>query len=337
MPPPPRSTANPAPVRPSGSVRRTSSVDVSWPDGLDGERLFVGAARDLWTPVAGEDGLVLSQGRFEARLTADKTITAIVTEPASAGASALVGARAGGHLRMLLREAMPELASGAHPLYLALDDLSGSALVSAFAPTQWVTPARPRREDGRAKAQDERVKTPPVDVCWGLQPGSSGADSMVSPGDIANADAGDLRNPRDAMGWHAFFEHAGAGFRRARRIDLTRDEAAGVIRIDSAFQDSATRPDGSRLAIHEYLLRATADIATLEVLSIAPEARVLPFPECPGAMANVQRLVGRNLAEIREEVLAQLRGPEGCTHLNDALRALADVPKLMDRIAASPE
>lgn len=336
MPPPPRRTANPAPVRTSGSVRRTSSVDVSWPDGLDGERLFVGAARDLWTPVAG-DGLVLSQGRFEARLTADKTITAIVAEPASPGIAALVGARAGGHLRMLLREVMPEIASGAHPLYLALDDLSGSALVSTFASAQWLAAERRSCERESERTPPTRVTTPPADVCWGLQAGSSGVTGNLDTGDIADADAGDVRNPLDAMGWHAFFEPTGTGFRRARRIDVTWDETVGVIRIDSAFQDSAARRDGSRLAIHEYLLRATADITTLEVLSIAPEARVLPFPECPGAMANVQRLVGRNLAEIREEVLAQLRGPEGCTHLNDALRALADVPKLMDRIAASPE
>jgi hypothetical protein len=31
-------------------------------------------------------------------------------------------------------------------------------------------------------------------------------------------------------------------------------------------------------------------------------------------------------------VVAQLRGPEGCTHLNDALRALADVPRLVEQL-----
>ena len=51
-------------------------------------------------------------------------------------------------------------------------------------------------------------------------------------------------------------------------------------------------------------------------------------------MANTQRLVGRTLHEIREAVLEQLRGPKGCTHLNDALRALAEVPKLAGYLAA---
>ena len=102
----------------------------------------------------------------------------------------------------------------------------------------------------------------------------------------------------------------------------------GLLTIDSAFQDSAKKQDGGRTAIHEYLLRVTADPDTLEVLSLEPDARILPFPECPGAIHNTQRLVGSSLADIRDEVLRQLRGPEGCTHLNDAMRALADVPVL---------
>ncbi|MFC0206126.1 DUF2889 domain-containing protein [Novosphingobium soli] len=332
LPPPPRSTANPAPVRVAGSVRRTSSIDVSWPDGVEGQRLFVGAARDLWTPAAGAEGLTLAQGRFEARMTEDKTITAIAADPAPAGIEQLVGARAGGHLRMLLREALPDLVARADPLYLVLDDLSGTALVSAFAWSQWYPDWAERLRQRLGEEQHAALMAQRVNVCWGLQEGNSGVRPGGVPEDVASADAGDVRNPSDPQGWHALSDHAGAGFRRVRRIDVTCDAAAGVIRIDSAFQDSAAKVDGGRVAIHEYLLRATADIATLEVLSIVPEARILPFSECPGAVANTQRLVGRKLGAIREEVLAQLRGPEGCTHLNDALRALADVPALVRQI-----
>jgi hypothetical protein len=32
-------------------------------------------------------------------------------------------------------------------------------------------------------------------------------------------------------------------------------------------------------------------------------------------------------------VLRDLRGTAGCTHLNDALRALAEVPKLVEQLA----
>jgi len=334
LPPPPRATANPAPVRTAGSVRRTSSIDVSWPDGIEGQRLFVGAARDLWTPLAGEDGLTLAEGRYEVRMTEDKTITAIHAIPSPEGIAALVGARAGGHLRGLLRDELPGLVADAHPLYLVLDDLSGTALVSSFAWSQWYPDWADRLREKLGDEQHDRMMASRVNVCWGLQEGNIGVSGDVDPEKVANADAGDLRNPVDPLGWHALSDHEGPGFRRARRIDVTRDEAAGLIRIDSAFQDSAMRRDGTRVAIHEYVLRATADIATLEVLSMEPEARILPFPECPGAVANTQRLVGRNLAEIREEVLAHLRGPDGCTHLNDALRALADVPELAGRIGS---
>ena len=75
----------------------------------------------------------MAEGSYRARLKEDKTITAIESDPAPEGLSQLVDARAGGHLRMLLREVMPDLIAKTHPLYLVLDDLSGAALVSAFA------------------------------------------------------------------------------------------------------------------------------------------------------------------------------------------------------------
>jgi hypothetical protein len=50
---------------------------------------------------------------------------------------------------------------------------------------------------------------------------------------------------------------------------------------------------------------------------------------------NARRLIGARLPEMRDAVLGQLRGPEGCTHLNDALRALAEVPKLTEYLATA--
>jgi Protein of unknown function (DUF2889) len=46
------------------------------------------------------------------------------------------------------------------------------------------------------------------------------------------------------------------------------------------------------------------------------------------AVANVGRLVGTPLTRLRTVVLERLRTTGGCTHLNDALRALAEVPIL---------
>ena len=44
--------------------------------------------------------------------------------------------------------------------------------------------------------------------------------------------------------------------------------------------------------------------------------------------------VASPLPELREKVLVELRGTAGCTHLNDALRALAEVPVLVHRLRA---
>lgn len=328
LPPPPRRTANPAPVRPVGSVRRTSSIDVSWPDGPQGERRMVGRGRDLLTAADGGSS-VLAEGSFSLRMQEDKTITAIAAEPAQPGIEALVGERGGNHLRMVLRERLPHLIAQADPLYLALDDISGTALVSAFAWSQWypdwAEEMRQRMGDGEmARMMEQRI-----DVCWGLRAGNSGVRPEGPSYPVADADAGDLINPADPAGWHAFHEEEGPGFRRARRIDVLRDDSLGKLRIDSAFQDSARARDGGRIAVHEYLLRATCDLDTLEILELEAEPRILPFAECPGVVGNAVRLMGKRLDAIRDEVLALLRGPEGCTHLNDALRALADVPRLV--------
>lgn len=330
FPPAPRKTANPAPIRPANSLRRTSSIDVSWPDGEQGDRLFIGRVRDYRTGANGDAGTTLDEAEFRARLALDKTITAITATPPPRRIDELVGVRGGNHLRLFIKETMPELISGGAPIYLALDDISGTALVSAFAWSQWHDDWAERLRSTMTPEQFDRLMTERVNVCWGLQEGNSGVSPSGPPQNVAEADAGDLRNPADPQGWHALPDNEGPGFRRARRIDVIRDEAQGIIRIDAAFQDSAARKDGTRVAIHEYNIRATARLGTLELVTLEPEARILPFSECPGAVRNTQRLVGSCLPEIREQVIANLRGPDGCTHLNDALRALAEVPKLAD-------
>lgn len=330
MPLPPRSTANPAPPRPANSLRRTTSIDVSWPGGTDQPRLFIGRVRDYRTGSPDQPGTQVGAAELRAVLDDDKTIRSISATPEPSRLQEIVGHRAGGHLRLFVREIMPELVENAVPLYLVLDDLSGSALVSNISWAMWdPTTLMLDRRANMSDAEFEEMMAGRANVCWGLAEGNSGLTSRRDVTEVAAADAGELRNPADVHGWHDFAENDGPGFRRARRIDVWRDPSTGLLTIDSAFQDSSSKKDGGRTAIHEYLLRVTADPDTLEVLSLEAEPRILPFHECPGAVANSQRLVGSSLADIRDEVLRQLRGPEGCTHLNDAMRALADVPVLV--------
>ena len=56
---------------------------------------------------------------------------------------------------------------------------------------------------------------------------------------------------------------------------------------------------------------------------------MLPWFECPEAAGSAERLVGRPLDGLRASVRAEFLGTSTCTHLNDALRALEDVPALV--------
>lgn len=331
VPLPPRQTANPAPPRRANSVRRTCTIDIGWPDHALGDRLLLGRARDLMTPCSGGPGQVLAEATLEAGLRNDKTIFAISAQPSPARLHELVGQRGGNHLRLLIHEIMPELVTSAAPLYLLLDDISGTALVSNWTWAQWSPDWMGRLAEVMTPDQMEKFNQR-ANVCWGLVEGNSGLEAGGIGHSFTVTDGGELRNPLDPEGWHDFPEIAGPSFRRARRIDVWLSEDGGTIHIDAAFQDSAPRPEGGRAAIHEYCIAATADARSLELRTLAPEPRILPFHECPGAVANTQRLIGASLPGIREAVLGQLRGPAGCTHLNDALRALAEVPALAARL-----
>lgn len=328
---PPRRSAGPAPLRRPGSMRRTSSIDVSWPDGRDGDMRFVGRARDLVTPRSGGPAVVCAEDVFEARVKADRTITAIETIPPRAAIARLVGQRGGGRLRGVLAEVIPEERADATPLYLILDDLSGVSLVAGWAWSQWNPHWLAQMRAAMSDPEMSKAFKNRENVCIGHAPGSSAFDIENRP---ASADAAtpapDLRHPDDPEGWHAFTVQDSVGMRRARRIDVGLED--GVIVIDSAFQDSGSTPTGTRAALHEYRVGVTADQKSLRVLSIEAEPRVLPFVECPSATANLSRLIGTPLPELREKVLVELAGVAGCTHLNDALRALAEAPALLDRL-----
>jgi hypothetical protein len=325
LPPPPKSPLGHAPPRPRGSVRRTSTIDADWPCGRTGAMHLAGRARDILTPPGSAESTLLGQAAFEAEMTRDRRILSIEATPPHPRTAALRGERAGGHLRGVIAEAFPEEVHAGTPLHLILDDLSGVSLISPWAwslwDPNWLDEMAGLKADPQFAGNFSREN-----ICAGLRTGSSGLDFMAE-----GVAADDLRSPDDYQGWHDFVTPEGASMRRARRIDVSRDD---LIRIDSHFQDSATTPSGVRQALHEYRVRATADPITFELLSIEAEPRVLPFAECPSAAANVARLVGTPLPLLRQRVLDELKGVAGCTHLNDAVRALAEAPVLLRHIGA---
>ncbi|TAK99494.1 MAG: DUF2889 domain-containing protein [Rhodospirillaceae bacterium] len=322
-----RNSAGHAPPRPHGSARRTSSIDTSWPEGRAGNMRLVGRARDIVTPRSGGAPISCAEDGFTAYLKSDRTIVAIDSDPARPALERLVGQRGGNHLRYVLDEVMPEERRNATPLHLILDDISGASLIAAWAWSQWNPGWLTEVRAAMTESELAKMMTDREGICTGFAPGSSALDpNLMNRSSTGGAPTTDLRHPEDPEGWHAFTVQENVGMRRARRIDVTM---GNVIEIDAAFQDSASTPDGSRRALHEYRLAVTADPVSFRILSIQADPRVLPFAECPSATLNLRRLLGTPLSEMREKVIAELKGTAGCTHLNDALRALAEAPALL--------
>ncbi|WP_063757831.1 DUF2889 domain-containing protein [Streptomyces fulvoviolaceus] len=315
-----------APPRRPGSIRRTSTIDATWPDGMGGETILDGRARDLVTSPNGTASVVAG-ARMRVVLDSRRLIAEIATTPERPLLDGLVGQSGMGGHRGRLAEVAAADVSAATPLHLLLDDLPGATLVSGSAFRPWY--GMERYLAGKEEVR-RRVMT---GVCTGYQEGSS---ALAPDGTLRweqhRERAVGIDDLDDDSAWHELVDHHEVSMRRARRLDLW--VSGPTVQVDAFFQDSSTLPEGGRQSIHEYALTAEADAAGFVLRSVEPTPRVLPYRECPLAVPNTTDLIGRPLGELRPMVLSVLAGVAGCTHLNDMLRSLADAPALASALGA---
>jgi hypothetical protein len=321
-----RQSAGYAPLRLPGSIRRTTSIDSAWPDGYGEPWEMVGRARDLLTPEHGEPQ-ELATGGFQILTSPMREILRIAITPEHRRAQELVGVRAGGASRHALAAILGDIKGT--PTYQLLDDFAGASLVAGWIWSQWrgdwaTAPQRTAQQSsaGRKGRMD--------DICTGFAVGGSAFSDDGGPDNINQSytEVGPLEHPDDAAGWHPMPFQQGPQKRRARRIDLWLE--GETIKVDAAFQDSGSNPAGGRTAIHEYRVYAEIGRASSKLLSLQALPLILPFRECPGASIKATRMIGNDVSEFRGLVLESLPSTLGCTHLNDVLRALADVPALAE-------
>ncbi len=330
LPPAPRASAGCAPLRRANSVRRTSTVEASWPTGRAGAMAFDGRARDILTTEQAGEPRMLQLDRVDATIAPDRSIAAIASQPHRPGIGRLVGARGGGYLRRALDESLPEERDAGSPLYLLLDDFAGVSLIAGWAWRHWLPDSQTGGGHGLPPAKMAERLAKMEDICTGFASGSTAlSDSDGSRQNFAPVDP--LPNPADPMGWHPLATDDGVTMRRSRRIDVWRKDD-GTVCIDAMFQDSASVPGGGRVAVHEYTLTAQADAWTQRLTGVQAQPRILPYPECPGATRHLDLMLGAPLRELRLAVLDRLPRTLGCTHLNDALRSLAEVPLLLKHL-----
>lgn len=317
------------PARRERSIRRTTSIDMTWADGLGTPLTLSGRGRDLATGADSEPTL-LAEERLVVHISPERRIEQLLlAEDAEAELyeiAELAGIGAMGGFRAIVAERVPDLMEAKRPSSLLVDDVPGATLISGFAASRW-HPLPLLVESARASGHVRRMEG----ICTGFQPGSSGlAPDGSSRWNHRTHAVRRLADDPDPWAWHEIGEPDGMAMRRLRRLDVWHE--AGSVHVDAMFQDSSTTPDGGRDAVHEYSLTAIADGNTGELLAIEATPRVLPYAECPLAVQNLDQILGVRLEDLRAVVLRRLGGIAGCTHLNDALRALADVPYLTHQI-----
>lgn len=312
------------PVRRPGSLRRTTALDFSWAGDLLGPCTVRGTGRDLLTR---SDGVTVL-GCADLRMTLTPpaaVVTAIEVDAAELDAATLLGASVStGFRRSLQRAVPPELRAGMH--YRLLHDLPGATLVSQAVPIQaGHTLFAPR---------DLLVM---ADVCQGWRSGAYqmnevAADRAPQPiGPVPN----ELDDPADPLAWHETPAPDGDSFRRGRRMDVWRD--AGDLRFDLHYRDAYRPAEGTGMVIHEYSVRGSADPESLTIRQISTEAHALPWADCNSVVASSDALVGVRLGDCDTTVRTRLRGTAGCTHLNDSLRELDEVPVLAAVLRTEPD
>ena len=316
------------PARRPGSARRTSSIDMVWPGGYGTSLHLVGRARDLVT-TAGGQAVVVAEAEMDATIGDDRRVEAIEVVPERPEVDRLVGTQGGTYLRTAIDRVLPGEREAATPLHLLLDDVAGTSLIAGFA---W---SRHRPRELRAERPREFGVRKGRVICSGLRPGGTAQVAMRDARFDVHAirAAGQLTDGDDPLAWHEFPERPTVCMRRHRRVDVI--PKGDELLVDAFFRDSCWEPDGSEIALHEYTVGARVDAEALTLNDVVATPRVLPFPECQWAPEHVTLLVGRPVRAFRTDVQSTLTELQACTHLNDMLRCLAEVPALARAIDAN--
>lgn len=300
-----------------GVLRRTSTIDTH-PAGTADSEVDL-RARDIAVP-ARDTVRVLDELRVRAHL-AERVIDSI--DSPDACLNRLIGSRVGPGFRSAVGDLVPDERRDSL-LHLLLDDWVGAALVSGYAVQHMAITAGV--EQNLPPGTADRM----AGICAGFAPEASLVDFARRNGTIPSVH-GPPAPPLEYGAMHAVDPLRAHGMRRWRRLDLrpVHDESA---RFDAHFRDSHVDGDGVETIVHEYTVAGSVAIATRTVASISADVHVLPWQECPRAIASADRVCGMAVAEIRDRVRGEFVGTSTCTHLNDTLRAIGDLEALLSRL-----
>lgn len=294
------------------------TIDSNRPDGLLGRVAIDGRARDLLTD---SDGAV--RGLEHAELHADVDYIAgrilrslTLTPPLPL--DDLIGSAVSSGFREKLDQRYPDGRSSHGLRYQLLDDLPTALLVSGYAIGA-----------GGATFDRKGPRLQYPDLCAGFVAGGSMLTEEADTGKIpvpTGPDAPPLLDQSDPFACHDVAPLGPHGMRRLRRIDLWRDGAS--VGIEDYFRDSHCSAGLLETVVHEYTVHASYDPVAGRFVSGDATVHTLPWLECPLAAESATRIGGLAAEGLRQYVRNTFLGPSTCTHLNDTLRALEDIPAL---------
>ena len=322
------------------SVRRTSSIDTARPDGFSGELVMTARARDLRT-AADATSVVINQVDLWLRVDgANRQVLSIGSSPALPGLDQLVGYPVGPGFRARVNEVCPGEREAGTLLHLLLDDLPGAALVSGYSAQRAGALDQPgRRPQGDVENTSglAQLMASQADLCAGWAHDATLMVTVRSAGEIpvsTGPPAPSLERQDDPLAWHAMPSLPPHAMRRRRRLDVLGPGGPGeTYRFDAHFRDSHMDQDAAEWVVHEYSATGAFDFVGGLVLDVGAVAHVLPWMECPGAVASAERLSGMPIAELRTRVRREFTGSSTCTHLNDTLRSLGDLEVLVRQVS----
>lgn len=299
-----------------------------WPSGLSGNIHIDGSARDLWTGGNDRAAHVVDQQRITFILTPDKRIADATADRHQSALASFAGLRPGGQLRKAATAHLPGEVAGGTLFYRLIDELGGASFMAGSAWFSWLPGGFEEYE--AATGAPTQLHRSVEGVCITFQPGSAAmtADGRTNHVISSHPDAPLPFRNDDPAAWHDFADVAGANHWRIRYTDIWLEN--GKIRVRAGFQDSSALRDRTdrRLLFHEYLIDATVDPDGLILKDIAVQPGSLPFSTCLAAPATAAALTGRPIGAFGELAPALLAGTAGCTHLNEMLRSLRDVPAM---------